>query len=200
MNKFLSKKHHGFTLLELILVIAVAAILVVIASPSFSRQIQRSEVRQVASDFQATLEDAKRKAYVSGRSFTVCPVNDVIINNPVCLNDWSKFNGTDTTSPNKGWIVFHDANSDNKVDGDENIVAKNAPPGKSSAMEWNGSSSVITLTPRNTIGSSGTMRVYSHKRGILPSWSSTNPPNVEEKLLEMRIKLSPLGTVKFYNK
>lgn len=187
----------GFTLLEAMLVVALMAIVVAIAAPSFSRQIQRSEVRRVASDFQIALEDTKRKAYVAGRNFTLCPVEDITLNTLTCLNSWSKFDGKQTTST-LGWVVFHDKNKNKQVDSDEVIVTKTALGGHNVALEWTGGNGVITLTPRNKTGSSGTMRVYLYKKGSLEKWKNP-PPSISNNLREMRVSLSPLGTVKFYN-
>lgn len=193
----MSHGNKGFTLLELMLVISLMAIIVVLAAPAFSRQLQRTEVRRTASDFQITLEDTKRKAYVAGRNFTLCPVENILSDTPVCLADWSKFDGSDTTKK-IGWIVFHDSNKNNKVDNDEIIVTKNAPDGQNAAMVWTGTTGIITLTPRNKTGSSGTMRVYLYKKGQLPAWKKPAPA-ISSELLEMRVSLSPLGTVKFSN-
>lgn len=187
----------GFTLLEALLVVALMAIIVAIAAPSFSRQIQRSEVRQTASDFRAALEDAKRKSHVAGRSFTLCPVANITSSTLACLKNWSKFDGKDTTGT-LGWIVFHDKNSNDKVDKGELIVTKNSFGGKNAALEWTGGNGIITLKPRNRTGSSGTMRVYLYKNGSLPGWKAPAPA-ISKDLLEMRVSLSPLGSVKFYN-
>lgn len=164
----------GFTLLELVLVFAILTIMAAIAAPPFQRLIQRNEVQRIASDFQATLEDAKRKAYVAGRSIGVCPVNDITAKKPTCGSDWSM-----------GWIAFADLNNDRKFDDNEPVVSKNIPNSEFVATQWDGES-VIRLTPRNTIGDEGTMRFYYGK-------------DTNKRLHEMRVELSALGSVKFYN-
>lgn len=190
------KTNRGFTLVEAMIVIAILAIGAALAAPSFISQMQRSEVSRTAQDFYDALEDAKRKAYVSGRSFTVCPVEDITATEPTCSN-WNKFDGSDK-SETRGWIVFHDANKDKKVNNNETIVTRNAPNSNMAAMSWTGgvAKSTITLAPRNTTGSTGTMRVYAYKNGSLPAWSSTTPPSVSSDLHEMRVSLSALGRVK----
>lgn len=194
------QKNKGFTLLELMAVISIVAIMATIAAPSFQRQTQRSEVRRTASDFQATLEDAKRKAYVAGRNYTVCPVKDITAAKPKCEANWNLFNGepnNEKNAPNKGWIAFADLNNNGQVDNNELVITKNTPNSNIAAMKWEGANGIIKLTPRNSVGSKGTMRVYAHKNGKLSDWDKSKDP--DKDLHEMRVELSALGSVKFFN-
>lgn len=190
----------GFTLVELMVVVAILAIAATLATPSFIKQMQRSEISRSARDFQLSLEEAKKKAYISGRSYTVCPVDsiDKITTAEVaCKKDWNSFNGTSTTN-NKGWIVFYDANNNQTVDKSETVVSINTVNSGMVALSWTGNNGIITLTPRNTTGSTGTMRVYAHKNGDLPSWNGHRNTPVAKNLQELRVSLSALGRVKLY--
>lgn len=192
--------NKGFTLVELMVIVAILAIAATLATPSFIKQMQRSEISRSARDFQLSLEEAKKKAYISGRSYTVCPVDSIDKTTKAeiaCKKDWNSFNGTSTAN-NKGWIVFYDANNNQTVDKGENIISIHTVNSGMVALSWTGNNGIITLTPRNTTGSTGTMRVYAHKNGKLPNWKGHRDTPVSESLLELRVSLSALGRVKLY--
>lgn len=186
----------GFTLTEAMIVVAILAIGAALAAPSFISQMQRSEITRTARDFQDALEAAKRGAYISGRPHTVCPVDDVTITSPVCVANWDKFNGSDD-SETKGWVVFQDSDGDGVYDAGEKLISRSSTTAKMAALSWTGSSAIITLTPRQITSNTGTMRVYAHKNGTLPTWSGSTTA-VSGDLYEMRVSLSGLGQIKFY--
>jgi len=55
-------KHRGFTMLELIVVVAIVAILASLAMPSFSTMIQNSQIRNAAESIQNGLQLARAEA------------------------------------------------------------------------------------------------------------------------------------------
>lgn len=187
---------NGFTLIEAMLVIAILAIASVLAAPSLISQMQRAEIARTARDFENALEEAKRKAYISGRPHTVCPVDDVTITTPICAANWDKFDGNDD-SENKGWIVFQDTNDNAIYDSDEKLLSKSTQQTKIVALSWTGSSPTMTLTPRQNSPDTGTMRIYAYQKGSLPTWRGSKTA-VAKALYEMRVSLSGLGQIKFY--
>ncbi|HXP65028.1 MAG TPA: Tfp pilus assembly protein FimT/FimU [Steroidobacteraceae bacterium] len=85
----------GFTLIEMLMTIAIAAILMGLAIPSF-RYI--TNANRIASELNGLLGDlqlARAEAIKQGRNVTVCQSND----NTTCTN---------STSWQSGWIVFTD--------------------------------------------------------------------------------------------
>lgn len=67
-----SKKHSGFTLLELMVTVAIIAILAAIALPSYSNYITKSQAKSAASDLVALSVAVERK-YLKTLAYTPSP-------------------------------------------------------------------------------------------------------------------------------
>ncbi len=85
----------GFTLIELMVTIAVAAIMLSIAAPGMTRLIGSNRIQTEASGFVADMQYARTEAIRRGYNVTVCPSS----NGTSCLtaNTW-----------HSGWMVFSD--------------------------------------------------------------------------------------------
>jgi len=86
---------RGFTLVELMVVIALAAILIVVAAPGMTKVIRGNRIQTEASSFVADMQYARTEAIRRGYNVTVCPSSD----GASCLgaNTWQA-----------GWMVFTD--------------------------------------------------------------------------------------------
>jgi len=62
----------GFGLIELVIVIAIVAILTVIALPSYSRIMTRNRVVTDTNDLLAAINLARNEAVARGRPVTIC--------------------------------------------------------------------------------------------------------------------------------
>ncbi len=102
---------RGFSLIELLVTIAVAAIIAGLAAPSFSKMINANRVQTVSSGLQADLSYARTEAVKRGSWVTVCPSVDLA----TCsgANNWQT-----------GWIVFNDDNGSGSVDASTDKVLK----------------------------------------------------------------------------
>ncbi|MBM7074505.1 GspH/FimT family pseudopilin [Shewanella sp. 202IG2-18] len=96
-------KVKGFTLLELMVTIAVAAILLVIGAPSLNNLYQSVRTDMGAKKLHQTIAYARGQAVSLGQNVTVCHRKEAN-----CTNDWSK-----------GLTVFVDQNGNNIFDGDD---------------------------------------------------------------------------------
>jgi type IV fimbrial biogenesis protein FimT len=95
---------RGFTLLELMVTLAVAAILFSVAIPAFQRTIQRNRVITYTNGFIAAVNYARSEAIRRASPVSICASSD----GATCTGTWSQ-----------GWIVFANTDGDSPavVDG-----------------------------------------------------------------------------------
>jgi type IV fimbrial biogenesis protein FimT len=89
---------HGFSLIELMVVIAIAAIISGLAAPSFSKMLNANRIQTAASALQGDMSYARTEAVRRGMWVAICPS----ANQTSC--------DTTSTAWQNGWIVFYDAN------------------------------------------------------------------------------------------
>jgi len=78
-----NKMQQGFTLIELMVAIAVVAILTAIALPSMNNFLVKMRVDNEISEMQRLLLTARNIAINTGRNTTVCPLSG-----GACSNNW----------------------------------------------------------------------------------------------------------------
>lgn len=89
------KSNFGFTLPEVIITVAIAAILTGVAVPSFQRFLQNSRLDQSAQSLYSVFNSARQEALTAGLRSFVCrsQTNPINVNNPQCLfpnpGDWN---------------------------------------------------------------------------------------------------------------
>ena len=111
----LGSRQHGVTLIELMVGIALVAILLVTAAPNFQGMTASSRLTSVSNDLLGSLQLARSQAIRSGSRVTVCRSTDGTQCNTDAAAGW-----------NRGWIVFQDttrSSADAEVDVGENIIA-----------------------------------------------------------------------------
>jgi type IV fimbrial biogenesis protein FimT len=123
----------GMTLLELMVVLAVMAILLTIVPPSLSGLIQRNRVAAQVNGFVGDLQFARAEAVKEGLPVTVCTSSDGV----TCKG---------ATSWNTGWIVFADPIAKQTHDGTETVLRRQTPWTSSDTFTASNSISAITYT------------------------------------------------------
>ncbi len=114
-STFRSSGARGFTLLELMIVIGLAAVIMAIGAPSFTEFRRNARLTAPANDFLAATQLARTEAAKRQRVVSICPSATGGTLNPTCGDG-------DFT----GWVVFEDPNRDCARSGAEAVVASQA--------------------------------------------------------------------------
>jgi type IV fimbrial biogenesis protein FimT len=123
----------GFTLLELMVVLAITAILSAVAIPSFSRMIQANTVSNNVNILLADLRYARSEAMRRGGGVVMCRSDAPEALHPVCSTASS---GADGHGWADGWILFQDWNGNGMQDADEPLLrVQTAIPSLDSILE-----------------------------------------------------------------
>jgi type IV fimbrial biogenesis protein FimT len=109
---------QGFTIVELMVTIAVAAILFGLALPSLSRFVLVNQTSAAAEDLLADLYYARTEAIKEASTITLCASNNPTATAPSCA-------GTTATTFN-GWVVFVDSNANGALDTGETVLRVHA--------------------------------------------------------------------------
>lgn len=94
---------RGFTLVELLIVLAIAAILAMVGAPAMGNLLKRTETGSVQASIAGTLRHARSAAVMHNTRVVVCPSNDGL--HCQSGNDWQH-----------GLLVAHDADHDGQPD------------------------------------------------------------------------------------
>ncbi|MFO7859403.1 MAG: GspH/FimT family pseudopilin [Ectothiorhodospiraceae bacterium] len=167
-----SRTANGFTLLQLLITVTVAAILATVAVPAFQEFLERQRSQAAIAELRNALALGRQEAAQSGSSVTVCPT----ANGEACRNDgdWSD-----------GWMVFEDPDRletcDDAGNGQCNHGGRvfSVHPGVSGAVTINGNALIedaVTFRPQGFAKlSNGTFTVCSADgeilRGLVVAWS-----------------------------
>jgi type IV fimbrial biogenesis protein FimT len=135
------KKTTGFTLVELVTVIAVISILVMFSAPFFNSLLRSYEANQVFNRLYLALSEARIKASTLHSPIGLCGSSDAVS----CTNNW-----------NKGALLFIDQNSNRVLDSMETVINYYSTDIKYGQLSWRGAG-----------GSSSQVLLYTAERGRL---------------------------------
>ncbi|MFD2110784.1 GspH/FimT family pseudopilin [Thiorhodococcus fuscus] len=95
--------NHGFTLIELVITIAMAAILVTLAVPSFQGMIKNANLSSETNELLAALQTSRSEALTRKKPVTLCVSSESYTSDdPAC---------SDSATWKDGWILFLDLNN-----------------------------------------------------------------------------------------
>lgn len=160
-------KKSGFSLIELMATIAIMAILMSVATPSFQNTIERNEITSEVQELGTTLKLARSEAVKHNSFVSVCASS----NQSTCTGTWKD-----------GWIIFVDANANGIVDTNEALLKVWQGLASGHTLTWSGpNAGYLTFTNRGfTNDQSGTFKICgssnkaSFARGlIVPTTGST---------------------------
>ncbi|MEM9401987.1 MAG: GspH/FimT family pseudopilin [Pseudomonadota bacterium] len=145
---------NGFTLIELIVTMAIAAIVLSVGVPTFRGTIANNAMIADANRFVTSVNLARSSAVKFQRDATICVSTDWNNAVPTCTggSDWSA-----------GWIVFVDKDRDNTVDADE-VLAVNEPLNDRATFASAGQSS-FTYNSRGFVDTGDTLTLCDNRTG-----------------------------------
>lgn len=117
-NIHMTKNNHGFTLIELIVTLAVASILLLTGIPSLNEMTDRNRLVSQINSIAGSLALARSEAIKTGGIVTICASSDKATCN---VTTWQS-----------GWIAFTDIDKDAVIDsgdGDTKILIHDALTG-----------------------------------------------------------------------
>lgn len=106
MIKKLQSKRGGFTLVEIMIVVAIIALLAAIAVPGFLRARKRSQASKILNDLRMIDGAVDQYAIETGRK----------TNDPVAVTDWTNYLKKDTNLYRTGQDLFGDDYGPQTVD------------------------------------------------------------------------------------
>ena len=128
-------KQRGFTVLELMITVSVAAVLATVAVPSFSSFMSNNRITAQANSFHSSILYARSEAVKRNVQVAMCGSSNSAAVNPC---------GTASSGWTDGWLMFVDDNENGQRDGTEAIIKTNT--GVTGGSTFSGNSNVISYT------------------------------------------------------
>lgn len=149
----------GFTLIELMITLAVAAILLGLAAPSFNEIIKDSRLTTQINSLASSLNLARSESIKRSLTVTVCKSN----NQTACVGNWQD-----------GWIVFEDINDNGTVDAGDTIIRTNSALTNGNTLVFPGKNRVTYKSDGFAIGYNSTFKLcdnrgYTKAKGLVVS-------------------------------
>lgn len=167
------KRHLGFTFIELVIIVAIAAILLTAGVPSFIALIKGNRMTTQVNEFIGTLSYARSEAVKRGQSVTICQSS----NGTACGGalQWEN-----------GFLLFVDPNGNATVDAGEVTLRVGQAAPADFTIRGTNFTNALTYAPTAFIQPDGTsgFLTFCDDRG--PSWargvlvSATGRPRVSQ--------------------
>ncbi len=101
--------HRGFTLIELIVVLAIAAVMMSVALPDLRQMIRSQQLKAAVNDLFGAIELTRSQAIARGRKVELVAA------------------GGDAPDWRAGWVVFLDQDGDRRPGDGEEVIMRHGP-------------------------------------------------------------------------
>lgn len=152
MKKRFYTPSRGFTLVELMVTLAVLAILLGIAIPNMQQFVQNSRLRSQASELVGDLNLARSEAIRRGVSVSTCPTT----NGTSCAG---------ATSWESGWMSFTDMDASGTVNGTDTVLRVSATLGGTNTLRTANRTFIRFSAQGYSVATADTFRVCD-SRGV----------------------------------
>lgn len=119
-------RYRGFTLIELIITVAIASIVLAVGVPSFQTMMRNNRAATYTNEFMSALNFARSEAVKRGRRVVLCPSTGTG-NPPTCAG----------TAWESGWITFVDIDDDTVPNTSNDVLRIHGPLGGTTTLRGN---------------------------------------------------------------
>lgn len=159
-NALPRNRQHGFTLIELIVVVSIAATLMTLAAPSLIAFMRRSAMQSVNNDFVNAIQRTRAEAVNRNTCATICKSANTDAAAPRCTPGASGVYAGDDW--HMGWIVYLNPTCDRTVDAADpadagNIILVRQPGDPRYSLATSNTTKSLTFGPQGSLplGSAG---------------------------------------------
>jgi type IV fimbrial biogenesis protein FimT len=166
-SPFVKSSVRGITLLELMIVIGLAAVILAIGAPSFTEFRRNARLTSPVNDFLAATQLARTEAIKRRVPVSICPSISATATNPSC-------DGDDFT----GWIVFVDTDRNCARAAGEPVISGESPINSADVSDsfrvtavTDGGASCVAIAPTGYVDTTNeaptlTRLLYCDARGV----------------------------------
>lgn len=137
--------HRGFTLFEILIVLAVTAILISLVTPNFYAFSAQSKSKATIQKLSGLVKLARNKAVNHQSSILLCPSE----NGLVCGENWQE-----------GVLIFEDQNNDKQLNTTENLVHFQSPLIENGSIRWSALHNYLSFSGEGISGNSAGSFIY----------------------------------------
>lgn len=158
----------GLTLVELMVTLAVLAILMALAIPELSPFIARRRAESQADALASSMRFARMEAIKRGQRIAVCPIQDAHAQSLSCSGS--------TANWTNGWVIFVDDDADSNISDQEPVLKVQQAFPSGSSITSNGNSKAIVFKPNGllTLGDAGTIQITPRPNDSGENQAQTN--------------------------